>query len=471
MKGAKIEEKGYYLLVKTDEGNFPPKIRRKVEYQERSGGFLLLPMYYQMLTAHFDKQGISYNQIKVHQEFAVKLAKISLRPYQKDAFKAWERHQFKGVIVLATGTGKTFLGLKAIERFQENTLIIVPTLALVDQWKKVILKHLRVPEDMVGVWGGGKQELKEITITTYQSASIHIPRLRKGRSLVIYDEVHHLPAETYQVAGDGVYATYKLGLSATPERADEGHVILDRIVGPQVYRRMADEIDGQFIADHETIQEYIQLTEEEQEEYVLQQNIYKNYLKKHNLSFLGKRAFQRVIMMSGRDPQALNALRAWRLSRDLVHNSENKLHRLVTLLSRHRYQKIIIFCQYTEFVEYISYQLMIPFITYETDTAERREILRKFKEGIYTKLIASTVLDEGIDVPDASIGIILSGTSQVRQQIQRLGRILRPHFDEVDQKHKNAILYEIIAQDTFEASQSQRRRKKKRSAINTKEIK
>jgi superfamily II DNA or RNA helicase len=163
-------------------------------------------------------------------------------------------------------------------------------------------------------------------------------------------------------------------------------------------------------------------------------------------------------MMSGRNKDARNALKARQKMGQISSNSKNKFIALSKLLQEHRSKKILIFSQSTETVERIGFDFMIPFLTYETDTAERKEILRKFKDGSYSKLVASSVLDEGIDVPDASIGIILTGTSQPRQFIQRLGRILRPYFDEETEQMKQAIMYEIVCKGTAEVSQSRKRK-------------
>ena len=98
-------------------------------------------------------------------------------------------------------------------------------------------------------------------------------------------------------------------------------------------------------------------------------------------------------------------------------------------------------------------KFLIPAITHKTDKAERREILKKFRDGEYKAIASSQVLDEGIDVPDASVGVIISGTGSSREFIQRLGRILRPAPGK-----ERAILYELVSAGTSEVRVARRRK-------------
>jgi superfamily II DNA or RNA helicase len=123
---------------------------------------------------------------------------------------------------------------------------------------------------------------------------------------------------------------------------------------------------------------------------------------------------------------------------------------LKKLLEYHKMDRIIIFTRYNDLVYYISKKFFIPCITHKTDKNERTEILKKFKTGVYTAIVSSQVLDEGIDVPEANVGIILSGTGSLREYTQRLGRILRP-------TEKKAVLYEVISRGTAEIQTSARR--------------
>jgi superfamily II DNA or RNA helicase len=162
--------------------------------------------------------------------------------------------------------------------------------------------------------------------------------------------------------------------------------------------------------------------------------------------------FHRVIMATGYDARAYDALRAWDEGRKIAFNSRNKLRKLRELLERHRGDKIIIFTRHNELVYTVSRVFLIPAITHRTSKDERKIILDGFRKGRFKAIVSSQVLDEGIDVPDASVGIIMSGSGSAREFIQRLGRILRPAKGK-----KKAILYELISRETGEVHTARRR--------------
>jgi superfamily II DNA or RNA helicase len=127
--------------------------------------------------------------------------------------------------------------------------------------------------------------------------------------------------------------------------------------------------------------------------------------------------------------------------------------KLSEILKRHNGGRIFIFTEHNKLVHRISSQFLIPSITYRTPGKERNEILDRFRSGIYRAVVTSKVLDEGIDVPDADVGIILSGTGSQRAFIQRLGRILRK------KEGKEAVLYEIVSSETSEVNTARRRKR------------
>jgi len=243
---------------------------------------------------------------------------------------------------------------------------------------------------------------------------------------------------------------YRLGLTATFEREDELHEELPRLIGDKIYEISPQPLAGEYLADFETKKITVEFTEEEQEEYDDAQAIFKNYLISRNIKMRGPKDFQKIIMRSGRDPEARKAILARNKAEKLAFNSKNKITELTKLLDKNN--RTIIFTKYNNMVYKISKRFLIPCITHKTKKEERKKILENFKEGIYCSIISSQVLDEGINVPEANIGIILSGTGSSREYIQRLGRILRPA------KNKKAILYEIITKNTMEVRTSYRRK-------------
>jgi hypothetical protein len=147
------------------------------------------------------------------------------RPYQREALAAWRREELRGTVVLPTGAGKTAVAVRAIERTGRSTLVVVPTLALLKQWYSVLSDSFGA-SITVGLLGGGYHEITPLSVTTYDSAYIHAERYGDRFALVVYDEVHHLPAEKYAVIPQMLLAPYSLGLTATPERPDGGHELL-----------------------------------------------------------------------------------------------------------------------------------------------------------------------------------------------------------------------------------------------------
>jgi superfamily II DNA or RNA helicase len=163
--------------------------------------------------------------------------------------------------------------------------------------------------------------------------------------------------------------------------------------------------------------------------------------------------FENLIRRSSYDPAARRALQAHHQARMIALNAEGKMDQVEALLRKHRREKVLIFSEYNSMVGAISRRLALPTITYRTEAAERRAILDRFRSGRYTKLVTGRVLNEGVDVPDANVAIVVSGSSATREHIQRLGRVLRP-------KPRTAVLYEIISRRTTEGRASRARRAK-----------
>ncbi|AEC51998.1 hypothetical protein PNA2_1083 [Pyrococcus sp. NA2] len=371
---------------------------------------------------------------------------FELRDYQREAVKKWMKTK-RGIIVLPTGAGKTIIALEIIRRLSVSTLVVVPTLALLEQWKE----RLAIFGE-VGEFSGKKKELKAITVTTYDSAYINAEILGDKFMLIVFDECHHLPAEAYRNIAQMSIAPYRLGLTAFPERADNLHELLPDLIGPVVYKKGPSELIGTYLAPYEIVRIRIPLSKEEREEYKRYYGIFKRYLEETGLEIKSLEDFQRIVMKTGLDNRAFKALRALEMSRKIALGSRGKIEELRRILERHRGEKIIIFTRYNDLVYEISRRFLIPAITHKTDKKERNEILKKFRAGKYRAVVSSQVLDEGIDVPDASVGVIISGTGSPRELVQRLGRILRP----APGKEK-AILYELITSGTSEVKIASRR--------------
>jgi len=376
---------------------------------------------------------------------------VELRTYQNKALDNWCRAGNRGILVLPTAAGKTFIALKAIDLLRTHTLIIVPTLDLIDQWRKRIRECLGVE---AGVVGGGENIVRMVTVSTYDSAYSQAAQLGNRFMFLVFDEVHHLASPGYMQIGEMYIAPYRMGLTATYERSDQRHELLPLIVGDPVYSIDIEDLAGKHLSPYTYEKVSVELTLEEQQTYEAEMSTFKNYLRQRRIILKSAADFQKFIMTTGRDPQAREALLARNRALRVAVNSEAKLNLLAEKLEAYRDEKILIFTLYNDLVYTISRRFLIPAVTHQTPREERREILANFGNGKYKVIVTSQVLDEGMDVPDASVGLILGGTGSAREYVQRLGRLLRK------KEGKTAKLLEIISNETVEVGISRRRRLK-----------
>lgn len=377
---------------------------------------------------------------------------IRLRSYQQEGLNKWRESNRRGVIVLPTAAGKTYIGLKAVSLLELQTLIVVPTLDLLDQWKRRVAECLNVEAAAVG---GGEKQVRMITVSTYDSAYLKAEMMGNRFMFLIFDEVHHLPSPSYMQIAEMYIAPYRMGLTATYERSDERHKLLPRLVGDPVYTVGVKELTGEHLSPYSHEKIFVDLTEREQEAYEKNMEVFRSYLREKGIILKSSKDFKRFIMRTGRDPRAREALLARNRALKVALNSQAKLDTLAQLLEEYNEEKILIFTLHNDLVYQISRRFLISAVTYQTPRKERREILRRFRRGDYQVIVTSQVLDEGVDVPDASVGIILSGTGSKREYIQRLGRLLRKR------EGKKAKLVEIVSGDTVETRISRRRRRPK----------
>lgn len=370
-------------------------------------------------------------------------------PHQKEAVETWWDKGGRGVVVLPTGTGKTHVALMAIERVGRPALVVTPTIDLLNQWYDELVVAFDAP---VGLLGGGYYDLQPLTATTYDSAYIHLERWGNRFGLLIFDECHHLPGPSYMAAALGSIAPYRLGLTATPERADGGDARLPELIGPIVYRREIKQLAGIFLAEYRTERLYVELAPEDQEAYRRAREAYRRFVEERGIAMGGPHGWQRFLQETSRSPEGRAAFLAYREQRRIAMAAPAKLHLLERLLHRHAQNRVIVFAHDNATAYEIARRFLVPAITHQTRIKERREILQRFHSGEYSVVATSQVLNEGVDVPAADVGIILSGTGSVREHVQRLGRLLRRHRD------KQAVLYEVVSRGTAEEFTSERRR-------------
>ena len=372
-----------------------------------------------------------------------------LRPYQRDALEAWTDAGRRGVAELPTGSGKTVIGLAAVAAVCAPALVVVPTVDLLEQWRGELEREFDAD---IGRLGGGTQRVGEVTVATYDSAYLRADELGDRFGLVVFDEVHHLGGESYRDIARLLAAPARLGLTATFERPDGAHEAVADLLGPVVYRLSPAELAGEHLAPYDIKRLEVDLTPGERERYEQYQGTFTDYLAESNIQLRSGSDYQELVKRSGTDPRAREALLAKQRAREVVMTARRKVDRLADLLDRHREDRVIVFTASTDLVYRLSERFLIPAITHETGTDERREILERFREGTYSRVVTANVLDEGVDVPDANVGILLAGSGSEREFTQRLGRLLRPGDGE------RALLYELVTVETAEQRVADRRR-------------
>lgn len=372
--------------------------------------------------------------------------------HQQEALKAWIKEKRQGIVVMPTGSGKTFFAFLAMANVKRSTLIVVPTIDLLQQWASQLERMFQVP---VGMLGGGSKEIREITVSTYDSAVLQMEYIGNKFGLIIFDECHHLPGQVNRMSASMCLAPYRLGLTATPERddSDETDAVMRRILGKIVYRIHIDELEGSVLAPYVTHRIAVELTPEEEVEYHAARKKYIDFIRAMRIDFQDKSAWGRFVALCFQNKGGRAVFDAFLRQREIARCGSGKLQILWRIILKYPGARIIVFTADNDTAYKIGELFCLPVITHKTKAAERKEFLDSFRSGEYPVLVTSKVLNEGVDVPEANVGIVFSGSGSTREHIQRLGRILRRTAD-----GKQAVLYELVSAGTSEMSVSERRR-------------
>jgi DNA excision repair protein ERCC-3 len=346
-----------------------------------------------------------------------------IRPYQELAAEGFW-HGGSGVVVLPCGAGKTIVGAAAMAHAKATTLILVTNTVAARQWREELLKRTTLTEDEIGEYSGAKKEIRPVTIATYQVMTkkkngvyAHLDLFdTHDWGLIIYDEVHLLPAPIFRFTAD-IQSRRRLGLTATLVREDgmEGEVF--SLIGPKRYDVPWNEIESQgYIAPAECIEVRVNLTEEE-----------------------------RLLYATAEPEERYRYCATTRTKRNVVE----------TLVKKHAGEQILVIGQYITQLDELSEVLGVPVIKGDTPVKEREKLFNMFRTGELTTLVVSKVANFSIDLPDATIAIQVSGAFGSRQEeAQRLGRILRPKSD-----GRSATFYSLVSRDTIDQDFAQNRQR------------
>ncbi len=259
---------------------------------------------------------------------------------------------------------------------------------------------------------------------------------------------HHLPADKFKYIALNSFAYYRMGLSATVVREDGKHTELFPLMGGVVYYiQPMDLVQKGYLASYTIETVYVNLSPKERE-------ILKKLIKQYKALSLGRSFNELLLHARMGDPKAQEALKIHSQIRSVVHKAKGKIDAVKRIVEKEleRESKIIVFTQYVDQAKLLARELNALLLIGELDAEERRRVLREFRESPTGVLVVTTVGDEGIDIPDANVGIIVTGTGSRRQFIQRLGRLLRP------KEGKQVKLYEIVVKGTSEELSAKKRK-------------
>lgn len=375
-------------------------------------------------------------------------ASVDLRRYQEAALAAWELAQHRGVVALPTGSGKTRLALAAIRRTGLSALCLVPTRVLLDQWSREITT---VYGGAVGRYGDGARQLAPLTVATFESAYRHMAHLGDRFDLVIVDEVHHFGAGLRDEALEMMIARARLGLTATPPRNTAAMNRLAELVGPIVFELTVADLAGGFLASFDAITLHLELSPNERSAYSALYGLFTNVHAEFR-RLVPEASWADWSRHAARTPEGRRALAAWRQMRELLSFTHAKRRALGSLLDRHRSSRTLVFTADNDTAYAIAREHLVMPLTCDIGRGERDDALERFRRGDIRTLVSARVLNEGLDVPDADVAVVVGGALGEREHVQRVGRLLRPG------EGKRALVYELVTRNTIEVGQARRRR-------------
>lgn len=405
--------------------------------------------FHPTLTAELRQRGVRFTDevSAVRTDALPALPDVALRPYQEAALSAWELANRRGVAVLPTGAGKTRLALAAMARARVPAICLVPTRVLLDQWARAIEETLGC---QAGRLGDGERNLAPITVATFESAWRHMHRLGNQYGLLVVDEAHHFGVGVRDEALDMCAAPLRLGLTATKPRAAAA-LRLDELVGPTVYELHTIDLVGEFLSPFDTIVLHLDLSPGERDEHQALTTVYREVLRRFRR--LHPRAdWQEFVRAAARTDEGRRAIAAFHRARRLTAFPAAKRAALRALLERHRESRTIVFTADNATAYAISREHLIMPLTCDIGRPERERALALFQAGTLRALVSAQVLNEGLDVPDAEVGIVVAGSKGEREHVQRVGRVLRPR------PGKRAVVYELVVRATAEVAAARRRR-------------
>lgn len=371
----------------------------------------------------------------------------ALRPYQEAAVLAWELAGRRGTVILPTGAGKTRTAVAALARAGLRALVLAPTRVLLDPW----IAALRAAgADEVGRYGDGARVERPITVATMASARLHAETLGNRFDALVVDEVHHFGGGALDETLDMFTAPFRLGLTATPHDDPVRAARLDALVGPIVYEASLDELAGKWLAPFRTVTLTVDLTRAERAAHDAEARVWRPYVRAFFEATPGA-GWANLVANAQKTDAGRRALAAWRRSRAILALPERKRALLGELLLHHAASRALVFCGDATSAIELARQLLVPALTAEIGRDERARVLAAFASGELRVIASARVLNEGVDVPDADVAVIVGGSQGQREYVQRVGRVLRPVAG------KEAVVYNVVTRGTREVERASER--------------
>lgn len=363
-------------------------------------------------------------------------AQIQLAPHQTLAFEKWIKAGKCGIVSLPTGAGKTHVALKAISDCSVRTLVLVPTIILMNQW---FFKLQQLFGPGVSRFGDGYRDVLDICVATFESAYRHSAVLAGQFDLLVVDEVHHFGETNRDEFLDMCRAPFRMGLSATLPADDTKLNALKQKIGKIVFEASLVELVGTVLSRFLIHRVSVVLPSSDLEKYRSFTQKVKDARKT-----IGGESYQDFIKLATQTQAGREAIVYAQLAKKIITAHSNKFPAIANLLRAHANDRSILFTFDTADAISIAEHFRIPLIIAATPKAEREWVLNQFRAGFLPALVTCKVLNEGYDLPEANVAIFVSGFGPNKDYIQRMGRVLRP------KESGHAHIYEILAQRTQE---------------------
>jgi superfamily II DNA or RNA helicase len=270
--------------------------------------------------------------------------------------------------------------------------------------------------------------------------------------LLVVDEAHHFGTGASDEALELCTAPARIGLTGTPPTTRLQRTRLEELIGSEVYRQSVSDLTGEYLAPLRVVTLVLDLICDERREYAQEVAAYQAVVRQF-FRYAPRASWRDFQSAAIRTDEGRRALAAWRRSRKLVAFTKAKQEALARLLVEHRASRLLVFTGDNDTAYSVAREHCIMPITCDITRAERREALEMFRSGDLGVLVSAQVLNEGIDVPEAGIAVLVGGRLGTREYVQRIGRVLRPA------PGKEALVYELVTRHTHEIRDSVRKRR------------